>query len=204
MNGVFFLFSQASILVLAADTLTNTLALSVVLSRFSKKERFMLLLRESIFSLISMFALYGASLGVLYVLGSPFCAIQTVGGAVVMLSGMRAVLNLGKESYWGKLTTFPRLPLVAPVALPLIIGPSWLAAFCILAGKHYHFSQVSSILVLSWLFISLATILLQVGVAGKGEQKKTKVLLATQTILGLFVTTIGAQLLLSGLQQAFL
>lgn len=58
---------------------------------------------------------------------------------------------------------------------------------------------------LSWFLISLATILLQVGITGgQGKKKKTKVLLAVQTILGLFVTIIGAQLLISGLQQAFL
>ncbi|AHK63384.1 hypothetical protein BOKEGFJH_00511 [Chlamydia avium] len=204
MNSVFFLFSQACILLLAADTLTNVLVLNAVLSQFSRKERLILLLRENIFALISMFALYGASSGVLHVLGSPFCAIQTVGGAVVMLSGMRSVLNLNKENRWGKLLPSPELPLVAPVALPLIIGPSWLAAFCILVGKHYNFSLVCGILIISWFLISLATILLQVGIVGKGRQEKTKVLLATQTILGLFVTIIGAQLLLSGLQQAFL
>lgn len=205
MNHIFFLFSQASVLVLAADTLTNVLALNVVLSQFSRKKRFVLLLRESVFALISMFALYGAALGVLYVLNSPFCAIQTVGGAIVMLSGMRAVLNLSKENHWEKLLTYPSLPFIAPVALPLIIGPSWLAAFCILVGKQYHFSQICSILVLSWFLISLATILVQVGITGGQEKKKkTKVLLAVQTILGLFVTIVGAQLLISGLQQAFL
>ncbi|WP_348662978.1 MarC family protein [Chlamydia vaughanii] len=202
MNSVSFLLPQACILLLAADTLTNVLVLNLVLSRFSRKERLLLLVKESFFALLGMFALYWAALGTLHVLKTPLCAIQAVGGIAVTLSGLRAVLNLSKENSWKSFTTGTSLSSVTPIALPLMIGPSWLAACCILVGKNYNFASVSFILVLSWILISLTTILLQVFVGG--GQGKAKVLLATQTVLGLFVTIVGTQLLLSGLQQAFL
>ncbi|EPP29867.1 marC integral membrane family protein, partial [Chlamydia psittaci 84-8471/1] len=53
---------------LAADALTNVLVLNHVLARYSRKERLSLLVRESVFALFSMFALYEAALGTLYVL----------------------------------------------------------------------------------------------------------------------------------------
>lgn len=123
-------------------------------------------------------------------------------GIAVTLTGMRAILNLSKENSWKGFTTPSSLSMVTPIALPLMIGPSWLAACCILIGKRYSFASISLILILSWVFISLTTIILQVFVSGGKD--KAKVLLATQTVLGLFATIVGTQLLMSGLQLAFL
>ncbi|ADZ18445.1 MULTISPECIES: MarC family protein [Chlamydia] len=202
MDTFYFLLPQACILLLAADALTNVLVLNHVLARYSRKERLSLLVRESVFALFSMFALYEAALGTLYVLKTPLCAIQVVGGIAVTLTGMRAILNLSKENSWKGFTTPSSLSMVTPIALPLMIGPSWLAACCILIGKRYSFASISLILILSWVFISLTTIILQVFVSGGKD--KAKVLLATQTVLGLFATIVGTQLLMSGLQLAFL
>lgn len=199
---MYLLFPQACILLLAADALTNVLALNCVLSNYSRKKRLSLLIRESLFALVSMFALYAAALGTLYVLKTPPCAIQVVGGIAVTLAGMRAILNLNRENTWQGFASTSSLSLVTPIALPLMIGPSWLAACCILIGKRYSFTSISLILFLSWALISLTTIILQVFI-GVGKEK-TKVLLATQTVLGLFATIVGTQLLMSGLQLAFL
>lgn len=71
MDTFYFLLPQACILLLAADALTNVLVLNHVLARYSRKERLSLLVRESVFALFSMFALYEAAWGTLYVLKTP-------------------------------------------------------------------------------------------------------------------------------------
>ncbi|AAP05491.1 MarC family protein [Chlamydia caviae] len=202
MDTIYFLLSQACILLFATDALTNVLVLNHVLAPYSRKARLSLLVRESVFALFSMFALYQAALGTLYVLKTPLCAIKVVGGIAVTLTGIRAILNLSRENSWKGFTSPSSLSMVTPIALPLMIGPSWLAACCTLIGKRYSFASVSLILILSWFLISLTTIILQVFIGGGKE--KTKPLLAIQTVLGLFATIVGTQLLMSGLQLAFL
>lgn len=199
MNSISFLFSQSCILLLSADALTNVLSINQLLSSFSRSKRLLLLLRESISVFVSMFILHQAVIGVLHILKTPPCAIQTVGGLAVTLSGMRAILNPKQEYTWPSSTS---LSLVTPLAVPLMIGPSWLAACCVLVAKHLSFTETSLIFTLSWLFISFTTILIQLCIGGTSG--KAKILLATQTVLGLFVTITGTQILLSGLQQAFL
>ncbi|WP_066483410.1 MarC family protein [Candidatus Chlamydia sanziniae] len=202
MIPFFFLLPQACILALAADSLTNTLVLHRLIDHYSQKQRLLLLLRESGFALIIIFVLYQAAFGGLRVLNTPVCAIQVVAGIAVTLSGVRAVLRLAKEDNWKLyLSKTPNsFPCVTPIAIPLMIGPSWLAACCALIAKKQAFITNAQILILSWIFISAATLILH---SLKGK-RKDKILLAAQTILGLFVTIVGTQLLISGLQKAFL
>ncbi|WP_100934131.1 MarC family protein [Candidatus Chlamydia corallus] len=196
-----FLLPQACILLLASDSLTNVLALHYLLTNYSLKQRMLILLRESCFAFIAMFALYGLSLGGLKILNTPVCTIQVVGGIAVTLTGARAVLRLGKEEAWIPYKfSVPQAssPWISPIALPLMFGPSWLAACCTLIGGNHNTWINFQILILSWTLITLSTFSLQIFC------KRNKVLLATQTVLGLFVTIVGTQLLVSGLQQAFL
>ncbi|SPN74116.1 hypothetical protein,putative antibiotic transporter,membrane protein, MarC family,MarC family integral membrane protein [Chlamydia serpentis] len=196
-----FLLPQACVLLLASDSLTNILAIHCLLLDYSLKQRILTLLRESCFALIAMFALYGIALGSLKVLNTPACAIQVVGGIAVTIAGVRAVLRLGKQETWAPYKFDSRdanCPYLSPIATPLMFGPSWLAACCTLIGKNHNTLINVQILVLSWVLITLATLSLQMFCKGN------KVILATQTVLGLFVTIVGTQLLVLGLQQAFL
>ncbi|AAD19148.1 hypothetical protein CpB1049 [Chlamydia pneumoniae TW-183] len=122
-----FFLPQTCILLLASDSLTNILALHHLLANYSVKQRMLVLLRESFFAFIAMFALYGLALGGLKVLNTPVCAIEVVGGIAVTLAGVRAVLRLGKEESWipYKFNMSPSYsPCISPIALPLMFGPS--------------------------------------------------------------------------------
>ncbi|EPP34438.1 marC integral membrane family protein [Chlamydia ibidis] len=203
MDWFYFLLPQACTLLLSTDALTNSSLLSQILGDYSPKKRLQLLIRESLFALLSMFCLYGLARGTISVLRTPLCAIFVVAGIAVTLTGMRAILRLSNDKGWvacvkrnpSSLSSF------TPIAVPLIIGPSWLAGCCILVGKNYSVLVTSCILFSSWLLVTIATIILQVSIGNRG---KGKVLLAIQTVLGLFVTIVGTQFLISGLQKAFL
>lgn len=116
-----------------------------------------------------------------------------------MLAGMRAILRNTHPDRWGKFSSLSHVPKVAPIALPLMIGPSWLCACAPLTTQQIPFSIICALLFLSWLMMSITTIVLHLT-----SKAGSQAIIATQTILGLVVVIIGAQLLVSGLQQTFL
>lgn len=186
---------------LSADVLTNILVINRLLSNYSQKQRFFLLLRECLFSLIAMILLFWATLGATHVLHTPSCAIRTVGGIIITLIGIRATLRLNKEEAWSSYSSnSSSLPFVTPIAMPLIIGPSWLGACCAFISKSSLNATSTYIVILSWALITCATFILHFLI----NPGKIKLLVTIQTILGLFVTIVGAQILISGLQSTFL
>ncbi|ADH17665.1 MarC family protein [Chlamydia trachomatis] len=199
MDWSFFLLSQSCILFLAADSTTNVEVLNTILGNLSKRSKALLLLRESLFALLGSFVLYPLLSGLLYSLQTPACAATVVGGCGVMFTGMRAILRNTQASLWSKIPSLSQSPKVAPIALPLMIGPSWLCACAPLAMQQLPFSIVCTLLCLSWLMMTITTIVLQTA-----NKAGSQTIIATQTILGLAVVIVGAQLLVSGLQQTFL
>ncbi|MBQ8498499.1 MarC family protein [Chlamydia sp.] len=199
MDWPFFLLSQSCILFLAADSTTNIEVLNRVLDNLSKRNKALLLIRESFFALIGSLILYPALSKLLYSLQTPACATTVVGGCGVMLVGMRAILRNTQVASWTKLPSFSRSPKIFPIALPLMIGPSWLCACAPLTTQNLPFSIVGALLFFSWLMMATTTLVLQVT-----NKEGSQAIIAIQTILGLAVVIVGAQLLVSGLQQTFL
>jgi Multiple antibiotic transporter len=199
MDWSFFLLSQSCILFLASDSMTNVEVLNKILSNLSKKSKALLLIRESLFALLGVFIFYPGLSGLIYSLQTPPCAVTFVGGCGVMLAGMRAILRNTHPDRWGKFSSLSHAPKVAPIALPLMIGPSWLCACAPLTTQQIPFSIICALLFLSWLMMSITTIVLHLT-----SKAGSQAIIATQTILGLVVVIIGAQLLVSGLQQTFL
>ncbi|WP_201456254.1 MarC family protein [Chlamydia sp. 17-3921] len=204
MTSFFLSLPQACILFLTADILTNTLVINRLLTNYSRNRRFILFLKETLFSLGAMILLFWSAKGVIHILHTPPCALQSVGGIVVVLIGIRATLHLTKEDSWQSYPEKPTpsfpAPFITPITIPLMIGPSWLAACCAFIGKQFTDMISMLTLVLSWVLIAGTTFVLHILI----NPKNKKTLLAIQTVLGLFVVIIGTQLLVSGLQSTFL
>lgn len=200
MDQSYLLSVQACTLFVAADALVNIMLLHKTLLPFTKKEQLRLLGRECLFAFLITLALFGGFSWVIPVLDINPHVILVAGGLGVTLSGMRTIL--GKKKDCQDSFTKDSVSYTAPIAMPLMIGPSWLSACCILINKHLNFQSNLYILFWSWLAISLFTLCVQLGLSGR--KNSTNILLSIQTILGLFVTILGSQLLLSGLQQTFL
>ena len=199
MDWSFFLLSQSCILFLAADSMTNVEVLNRILENLSRKSKALLLIRESFFALLGSFVLYPALSGLIYSLQTPACATTVVGGCGVMFVGLRAILRNTQPSRWEKLSSLSRAPKIAPIAPPLMIGPSWLCACAPLTTQHLPFFIICALLCLSWMMMTVTTLVLHLT-----SKKGSQAIIASQTILGLAVVIVGAQLLVSGLQQTFL
>lgn len=198
--NLFILLPQSYILLLATDSLTNVQVLHTLLLHQPNKSKFLLLVRECTLALVCMFALFMAAEGMLSILQTPACAAQVAGGVGVTLGGIRAVLRKTNQENW---TTYRngRFSLIAPIALPLIIGPSWLSAVCAMISHGYTITNAWKVLIVTWSMITFLTLFLQAILSG---EKAAKLALTLQTVLGFFTTIVGSQLLMSGLQKTFL
>ncbi len=201
MNQMYSLLSKSCIMLIAADALTNSVALHQVLSGLGKKTRLYMLLKESIYSLASMFLLYFALKLLLFILQTPSHAIQVAAGIGVSTAGLRAVLRKTSTENWTILSSTTGLPRIVPITLPIILGPSWLSACGTLISNQTPLSSVAIILAMSWILITSVTLGLQIGLY---KQEKARVLLSIQTVFGFLTTILGTQILISGLQKTFL
>lgn len=200
MNQFYLLSTQICVLLVATDALVNIVPLAQLLHSLSKKEKSLLLIRENFLTIPTMFFLYFLMKGAIHVLNTPMCAILVAGGLVIILSGMRAMLGCRKDNVGDASRNF--IYIAAPIATPLIIGPSWVAACCILISQQLAFELNAFVILCSWIGIFLFTMFVQLGLSGR--KNSMNILLSIQTILSLFVTVLGSQLLISGLQKTFL
>lgn len=200
------LFSHILVLCFVADGLTNLVILQKFFCKLSLIQRLLLILREGIFALLGMFVLLFVGQAIVQVLAAPISSIDAVSGFVIILLGIRAILGLNHSEPWTKdivdVTTKAKkvkIPWASPIALPLLIGPSWFSYLLTLTHHpllHNYFMIFSSWIVLLALLITLFVLL--------GKFVNQKLCETIQTITGLLITVIGVQLFINGLQLAFL
>jgi multiple antibiotic resistance protein len=118
--------------------------------------------------------------------------IQIAGGLILFLICLKMIFPpLVKENH--ALLQEEREPFLVPLAIPLIAGPSTLAAVMIFARQESSFSLIGSILI-AWtasLVILLAATNLQKILGARG-------ILAMERLMGLILILIAVQMFLSG------
>ncbi|WP_213357520.1 MarC family protein [Chlamydiifrater phoenicopteri] len=188
------LLSFSLVLCLIADSFLNMAHLQAIFQSFSLKRSLLLLSRDLLISLPIIFILFFVGKGALSALRTPDCAILASAGALITLNGLKASFNKSKE--------IPEISknrsLLFPVATPLIIGPAWFAGCFVLIISNPQPREYSYILGLSWIFLFFSTLTLF------ALTRKDKVLQASRAIIGLFVSIIGVQIFIRGLQLALL
>lgn len=200
------LFSHILVLSFVADGLTNLVTLEKFFSKLPLIQKLYVVLREGFFALISMFILLFIGQGIVYVLSAPESSIDVVSGFIIMLLGIRAILGFSQPDPWTKdiidqssKTKKIKIPLGSPIALPLIIGPSWFSYLLTLTRHtltHNYFMIFFSWLILFALLATLFVLL--------GKFINQKICETIQTIIGLLIIVIGVQLFINGLQLTFL
>ncbi|WP_213318165.1 MarC family protein [Chlamydiifrater volucris] len=188
------LLSFSLVLCLVTDGFLNMAYLQALFQSYSLKRSLLLLSKDLLISLPITIVLFFTGKGALSALKTPDCAILASAGALIALNGIRASFNRSGET--------PAIPqnrsLLFPVAIPLIIGPTWLAGCFVLITSKLQPLKSYSVLGLSWILIFLGSL------AVFSLTRKNKILQASRAITGLFVSIIGVQILIRGLQLALL
>jgi multiple antibiotic resistance protein len=186
-------WSAAITLFLIMDPLGNLPVFMSVLKTIEPKRRRIVLARELLFSLIIMFTFLFSGQVVLDFLNVRQESVSIAGGIILFLIGLKMIfpqsggvtgLASGEE------------PFIVPLAIPMIAGPSVLAALILLANQdHSRMLDWSMALGAAWL--ASATILMLSSKLHRllGERG----LIAIERLMGMILIMISIQMLLDGI-----
>jgi len=191
------LLSTVFLLLLLLDPLGNIPLLLSLLRGFSPSDRQRIVLRESAIAggVLLIFVFVGDWLLAAMRLSEQ--ALEISGGLILFMIALRMVFPVGSSEDAG--SDVDGDPLIVPLAIPMIAGPSALATVLLNARQTEHPTSLVLAIVIAVIINTL--ILLSAGRLAKLFGKAG--LAAMERLMGLILTTIAVQMLISGVRVAF-
>lgn len=187
------IWSAAVMLFLIMDPLGNLPIFMSILKSIEPKRRKIVLARELLFSLAIMMTFLYSGQAVLDFLNVKQETVSIAGGIILFLIAIRMIFpqkgkhddDIGEQE-----------PFIVPLAIPMVAGPSILAALILLANQDPNRMTDWSIALLSAWAVS-AAILMFSGVLHKilGERG----LIAIERLMGMILVMISIQMFLDGI-----
>ncbi|MDU0353690.1 YhgN family NAAT transporter [Paraglaciecola aquimarina] len=190
-------WSAAITLFLIMDPLGNLPVFMSVLKTIEPKRRRIVLARELFFSLLIMFAFLFSGQAVLDFLSVSQETVSIAGGIILFIIGIKMIfpqpdgvtgLEPGEE------------PFIVPLAIPMIAGPSVLAALILLANQD-HSRMLDWSMALGGAWLVSATILMLSSTFHRilGERG----LIAIERLMGMILIMISIQMFLDGVGKYY-
>ncbi len=191
------IWSAAITLFLIMDPLGNMPVFMSVLKTIEPRRRRIVLARELLFSLIIMFTFLFSGQAVLNFLNVRQESVSIAGGIILFLIGLKMVFP--QPGGVAGLTSDEE-PFIVPLAIPMIAGPSILAALILLANQD-HNRMLGWSLALGAAWLASATILMLSSTLHRilGERG----LIAIERLMGMILIMISIQMLLDGIGQYY-
>lgn len=186
------LFAIAFSLFLLMDPIGNIPVYLAILKDVKAKKQKKIIFRELLIALavIILFTFVGEHL--LDILGVGQETILISGGIILFIIALKMIFPSGKENAYESPTQGE--PFIVPLAIPLVAGPSVLAAVMIYAGREPLPLLITSIIIawaVSTLILLCAPFLKRIlGIRG---------ITACERLMGLLLTLISVQMFLEGL-----
>ena len=187
------LWATAITLFLIMDPLGNVPIFLVVLERVAEHRRRYISLRELIIALIVMLLFLFAGPAMLRTLGISPEAVAIAGGLVLLIIAIRMIFPLRGSSVMGDDDEDHGEPLLVPLAIPLLAGPSLLATLMLRANSGNILQHTLPALLLAWAasaVILLASPFLYRIFGNRG-------LKAMERLMGMVLICISVQMLLN-------
>ncbi|WP_150427806.1 MarC family protein [Dechloromonas sp. CZR5] len=190
------LLSTVFLLLLLLDPLGNIPLLLSLLRGFSPSDRQRIVLRESAIAggVLLIFVFVGDWLLAAMRLSEQ--ALEISGGLILFMIALRMVFPVGSSD---EAADMDGDPLIVPLAIPMIAGPSALATVLLNARQTDHPTSLVLAIVIAVIINTL--ILLSAGRLARLFGKAG--LAAMERLMGLILTTIAVQMLISGVRVAF-
>ncbi len=191
------IWSAAITLFLIMDPLGNMPVFMSVLKTIEPRRRRIVLARELLFSLIIMFTFLFSGQAVLNFLNVRQESVSIAGGIILFLIGLKMIFP--QPGGVAGLTSDEE-PFIVPLAIPMIAGPSILAALILLANQD-HNRMLDWSLALGAAWLASATILMLSSTLHRilGERG----LIAIERLMGMILIMISIQMLLDGIGQYY-
>lgn len=189
------IFSAAVMLFLIMDPLGNLPIFASILRHIDPKKRRKVLIRELLFALFIMLSFLYAGEAILNFLNLRSESVSIAGGIILFLIAIKMIfpspggvagLAAGEE------------PFIVPMAIPLMAGPSILAALILLA--HTDSSRMTDwtiALVSAWGMSAIILMFYKLFTRILGE----KGLIAVERLMGMVLVMISVQMLLDGISN---
>jgi multiple antibiotic resistance protein len=190
-------WSAATMLFLIMDPMGNLPIFMSILKTIEPKRRRIVLIRELLFSLAIMFLFLFSGQAMLDFLNVKQEAVSIAGGIILFLIAIRMIFP---QPGGAMPSSSEQEPFLVPLAIPMISGPSILAALILLANQDPSRMTDWSIALLSAWGVS-AAILMFSGPLHRlmGERGLT----AVERLMGMILIMIAIQMFLDGIGNYF-
>jgi multiple antibiotic resistance protein len=189
------LYSALITLVLVMDPFGSIPVFLSLLGRVDPQRRRVVILREMLIALgvLVLFLLLGRYiLAALHVSGP---AVSIAGGVILLLIAIRMIFPSSAQEQEAARESEP---VIVPLAVPLIAGPSAIATVTLLSTRYPGaLGRWLAALAGAWM-VSLVVLLFSDLL---GRILGTRILKAIERLMGMILTTLAVQMLLSGLQE---
>jgi len=182
---------------LLMDPVGNVPIYVAVLKQLPPRRQQVIIIREMVIALVTILLFYWLGERLLEALKVTPETIQISGGIILFIIALRMIFPTAKD------TTVEYLgeePFIVPLAIPLVAGPTILAAVMIYSQKGYNSFIVISALALAWLVSTLILVSSTFLEKILGKRGIT----ACERLMGFVLTLISLQMFLEGIKQFFL
>ena len=184
--------SAALLLFLILDPLGNIPVFLGLLKPLPDHRRRIVLARELLIALAVLFVFLWGGEYLLELMHLRQESVSIAGGIVLFLIGLKMIFPSG-EGMFGEVPDGE--PFIVPMAIPLVAGPSGMAAVMLLAAQEPgRMGDWSLALVLAW----LATAVLLFSATYLYKVLGMRVLMAVERLMGMLLVALSVQMLLDG------
>lgn len=184
------MISLALLLFIVMDPFGNIVAINTMLSKLSSKERRLVILRESAIATFILLVCVFAGEAVLNALDLQKHSLSISGGIVLFLIALGMLFPTHKVME----DTTDEIPLIVPIALPLLAGPSAISMVILFSQEHPIMIVAIAVLIASGasalLLAASPTFFNFLGKRGS---------LALERLMGMLLIMISVQMVLDGL-----
>jgi MarC family membrane protein len=192
------LFSAAVLLFLVLDPFGNIPFFIAALENVPRQRQKRVIVRELVIALVVLVLFLLAGEHILRILDISEPALRVAGGTVLFLIALHMVFPRpgasGGEEVAGE-------PLIVPLAIPYIAGPSALASVLLIMNQEpARWPEWLGALFLAW----LATGLILLTSNALARRLGKRVLIAIERLMGMLLVALAIQMLLTGVRQFLL
>lgn len=184
--------SAALLLFLILDPLGNIPVFLGLLKPLPARRRRIVLARELLIALVVLMLFLWGGQYVLELMHLRQESVSIAGGIVLFLIGLKMIFP-SPEGMFGEVPDGE--PFIVPMAIPLVAGPSGMAAVMLLGSQEPgRMGDWTLALVLAW----LATAVLLFSATSLYKVLGSRVLVAVERLMGMLLVAISVQMLLDG------
>ena len=195
MESQFSIVSTAIVLMFVLDPFGNVPLVLALLKDFDDRKRYRIIAREVIIGLLILlvFLFFGKAFLNIFHLDTE--AVTIAGGVIFLIIGLRLIFPGSKGS---SLYAADGEPLIVPIALPMIAGPSALATLLVMSKSYQdHTGDLFIALILAWAI----TAIIMLSAPALYRILRKRGVIALERLMGMLLLIMAVQMFLDGFKS---